>query len=106
MAESTKIQIESDQYGMTAPNEEPEPATKEPQREDHDYDWFLNEMKDDGSENKAPAKKTLKDTDPNLKVTRPSDTMEPIKPGKQAKGRRKRNQRDSLSSGERTGNSP
>ena len=86
MAESTKIQIESDQYGMTAPNEEPEPATKEPQREDHDYDWFLNEMKDDGSENKAPAKKTLKDTDPNLKVTRPSDTMEPIKPGKQAKG--------------------
>ncbi len=87
VAESTKIQIESDQYGMTAPNEEPGPVAEEPQNDDHDYDWFLNEMKNDGSENKTPAKKPVNDTDPNLKVTQPSDTMEPIKTGKPTKGR-------------------
>ncbi len=80
MAESTKIQIDNDQYGMTAPSEEPEAA--EPENADHDYDWFLNEMKEDGAEKKAPAKKPHNDTDPNLKLTQTRDTLEPIETGK------------------------
>jgi hypothetical protein len=78
MTESTKIQIDNDQYGMTASHEEAEAAPAEPKKDDHDYDWFLNEMQKDGTENKPPAKEPLNETDPNLKVTSPRDTLEPI----------------------------
>ena len=44
---STKIEIDTDQYGMTSPSGEdedmPERQVERP-HEHHDYDWFINEM--------------------------------------------------------------
>lgn len=78
MGESGKIQIENDQYGMTAPQADVKPAPAAPAKADHDYDWFLNEMQKDGSGKKAPKKSELNDSDANLKITQTSDTLEPI----------------------------
>jgi hypothetical protein len=78
MGESAKIQIDNDQYGMTAPKEDSEPVRADQPKDDHDYDWFLNEMQSDGSGGKSATRTRPNDSDSSLKITRPADSLEPI----------------------------
>ncbi|MCK5125029.1 MAG: hypothetical protein KAR42_02130 [candidate division Zixibacteria bacterium] len=74
LTESSKIEIETDQFGMTIPEE-----TIEAENDDgtHDYNWFINEMKSEIAEPKTATKQV--DSGP-INITATSDTLSPSAP--------------------------
>jgi DNA-binding response OmpR family regulator len=54
LSESSKIEIVTDQYGISAPGEIPDAPGSADSDEHHDYDWFLKELQKEGSEADAP----------------------------------------------------
>ncbi len=85
---ASKIEIASDQYGLVEPKAVPEKITAKPKPDkEHDYDWFIDEMK---KETVGPDGKSLKaETDKSeLKKTPASDAIEPVNPPrpKESKG--------------------
>jgi hypothetical protein len=76
----SKLEISSDQYGLTDKKPKPikKPDESEPD-EGHDYDWFIDEMKREGGKPKVPKAKKQSDTnDSGLVKTSTSDAIEPI----------------------------
>ncbi len=77
---AAKIEIASDQYGLTESKTVPEKITaKSKPDKEHDYDWFIDEMKKetvgpDGKPLKTKADKS------ELKKTPASDAIEPVNP--------------------------
>jgi len=79
------IDISSDQYGLmkSDDNDEIEPEAIQPPKEepkkDHDYEWFIGEMKKDGSGGKPEEKtKTAENDSGNIHTTSASDFIEPV----------------------------
>jgi len=86
MAASSKIELSSDQYGLTDEEDSepkqksPEPESDKPKSEgdkNHDYDWFIDEMK---KETNTPADTPPKNKmgDSGLVKTPTSEAIEPI----------------------------
>lgn len=75
LSASSKIDIPTDQFGISKPAQEPE-AKKE--TADHDYDWFIKEMKKDIEGALPPKEKPDKDT--KLETTSTSEGLEQVKP--------------------------
>ena len=79
---SSKLDILSDQYGLI----ESKSGAKESEARAHDYDWFINEMQDDGKPKTAgPAKpRPAAISEGHLSISDPSSLVDPITPGPQA----------------------
>jgi CheY-like chemotaxis protein len=76
-----KIEIVRDQYGMT----DPSVLSERPERQVHDYDWFVNAMRDDATgagKPTPPAKSgaTIADSQ-KLRMTETSSIIDPITRG-------------------------
>jgi DNA-binding response OmpR family regulator len=78
LSSSSKLEIQTDQYGMSSP-EKSVPETPAKEKKPHDYDWFIGEMQKGVTGSKS--KPTDKDAqpDPHLEKTDNSDGMEPIR---------------------------
>lgn len=72
LTESGKIEIVTDQYGMTDPQQF-EAVKDSAGGESHDYHWFINEMQKESVE-EAPADSG------SLKIESPSQNMDPVAP--------------------------
>jgi len=57
LSESSKIEIVTDQYGISVPDQPVETEAESQEDEDHDYDWFMKELRKeaDGGENDESA---------------------------------------------------
>lgn len=77
-----KLEIMTDQFGITSPDK----AGVHEKDADHDYNWFLNEMKqmsDDASPQPGAEKAVLTGNDSesgSLKTTEPAASLDPITP--------------------------
>lgn len=72
---SGKIEIISDQYGMTTPPELQPPMFEDDVAKTHDYDWFIKELKREGAPPPAPSGKTAADSGP-VKITEKAESAE------------------------------
>lgn len=73
------IEILNDQYGIS----EPSALDSEPIDENHDYDWFINAMRDEGVEQQGQPPAASGATSPEsdkLTVDHPSASVDPITP--------------------------
>lgn len=72
-----KIELVRDQYGMT----DPSALHQQVERQVHDYDWFVNSMRDDASglPKNPPPGKSVSDSQ-KLKMTETSSIIDPITP--------------------------
>lgn len=73
MTESSKIEIITDQYGISVPEEDLRPDDEEGGV--HDYDWFINELK-----NEAEGKKPQPSDTGSLQVEPNSENLHPSVP--------------------------
>ena len=79
---TSKLDIMDDQYGLSDPG-----AFKmENENQDHDYDWFIQSMREEniaGAEpdGSTPAKPSPQETSDNLTFTDPSSHIDPVTPG-------------------------
>ncbi len=83
LSASSKIEIPTNQFGIA---DSKEPSTPEKASEgksgDHDYDWFINEMKKETSDIKFD--KPGKDTgSQKIQTTNPAEGLNPIMPSKE-----------------------
>jgi len=81
LSASAKLEILTDQYGISDPNA----LDTSSENQNHDYDWFINEMqREDSSSDVKPGSKVppgKKDSGPaELKYTDPSATIDPVTP--------------------------
>ncbi len=78
---STKIEISNDQYGLSEDEKPASEQEQQPQKGDHDYDWFIKEMQ---KESVTPKEKLAEpQKDEKLKKTDTSDAIEPVNPPKE-----------------------
>jgi len=83
---TSKIEIASDQYGINEDKEPQEVADKTDNKKtdsEHDYDWFIDEMKKESDKTGVPPEKGS--TDSGFLKTLPSDVIEPVNPPKPEK---------------------
>ncbi|MEE9441861.1 MAG: hypothetical protein V3V99_04265 [candidate division Zixibacteria bacterium] len=71
LSESSKIEIVTDQFGITSP-EKP----METDSDDHDYNWFINELKNEGKE----GPKASTDDSGSLNIAKPEESLSPSAP--------------------------
>lgn len=77
---SGKIEIVSDQYGMTTPPELQGPMFEEAVPRTHDYDWFIKELKREGTVPPEGARpKSASDSGP-VKIAGKTDAASPAAP--------------------------
>ena len=82
MSASSKIEIPSNQFGVEEPatpvnSEKP----KDKKQSDHDYDWFIDEMKKDTGNIKFD-KKSSDTGSQKIQMTNPSEGLNPVMPEK------------------------
>ncbi len=81
VSDSSKLDVSNDQYGMEDAESEKKvekPVTEE-EKNKHDYDWFIGEMKKDGGDNKKLSE--LKENDSGkLHKTSNSDSLNQVTP--------------------------
>lgn len=70
LSESSKIEIVTDQFGITVPEE---PA--ETESGDHDYNWFIKELKNEGKE-----PKTSSSDSGTINISKPEEVLNPSAP--------------------------
>lgn len=75
-----KIEILNDQFGLAEPSESD--LNQQKQNADHDYNWFLNELKKEGDSDFKPdsVESSLMSDSQNLKFQDPSAMVDPITP--------------------------
>ncbi|MFH1700369.1 MAG: hypothetical protein ABIE07_07245 [Candidatus Zixiibacteriota bacterium] len=71
LTESSKIEIISDQFGIMSPDE-----PLETDSDDHDYGWFINELKKDGRDEP----KAISDDSGSLEVSKMEESLNPSAP--------------------------
>jgi len=81
VSDSAKLDLPSDQYGMGDAEAEEPTEEKEPKQQDdeHDYDWFIDEMKSDGGTTQKPAPLGENDSG-KLHKTPNSDSLNQVTP--------------------------
>lgn len=79
MTASSKIEIVTDQYGLTDESSIPAPAVEPDKKKNgHDYSWFLKEMRESGvSPDSPPSDKTGSDS---LQISTTSEGLNPVAP--------------------------
>lgn len=83
LSASSKIEIPTNQFGIADSEAPDDPEKSDDQKTgDHDYDWFINEMKKDTGSIKFD--KTNKETgSQKIQTTSTSDSLNPIMPAKE-----------------------
>ena len=88
LTESSKIEIVTDQYGITMPEEAFEAESED---DVHDYNWFINELKGEGEGKTAPkladsGSLNISATADSLSPQAPPPKSQPQQPAKQGEG--------------------
>lgn len=80
MTASSKIEIITDQYGLTDPTNIPEAAGPETdkKKDGHDYNWFLKEMREGGASPESPASDMSESS--SLQISTTSEGLNPVAP--------------------------